>query len=318
MIHCGDGIVYARTILRLPDDNKWSKEELAKIKATPWSLHVPSDPEVVFKEKKEIRPEEMKDKVIVARQPYLKAADFARYGLTKGCPKCDHEIEYGPGRTSRPHSNACKSRIIGELAKTAEGQARIAAASERLDRTVRELGEKMRTDVSQGENGEMVPHQTPPEFETPVSPDVEFIPLDSRQHGDDEHVSREVPPPADEAGGAETHGGHEQVAGEGAVWHPGRSEEIAADPGMDIDVVTSPEVELAELFNVMTRDAQEEIKQCERDIIGVVRALGGNASRYRRERRAAVRAVVSEIYSPPRVTAASKLLPELKVIPGCP
>ena len=34
------------------------------------------------------------------------------------------------------------------------------------------------------------------------------------------------------------------------------------------------------------------------------------------ERAKAVRAVVSEIYSPPRVTAASKLLPELKLIPG--
>ena len=54
----------------------------------------------------------------------------------------------------------------------------------------------------------------------------------------------------------------------------------------------------------------------EQDIIGVVRALGGCANRYRRERRKAMKAVVSEIYSPPRVTAAAKLLPELKVIPG--
>ena len=36
----------------------------------------------------------------------------------------------------------------------------------------------------------------------------------------------------------------------------------------------------------------------------------------KRERKAAIRAVVSEIYSPPRVTAAAKLLPELKIIPG--
>ena len=54
MIHGGDGIVYARTILRLPEPNKWDKDELAKIKATPWSLHTPKDTEVVFKDKKEI------------------------------------------------------------------------------------------------------------------------------------------------------------------------------------------------------------------------------------------------------------------------
>ena len=48
----------------------------------------------------------------------------------------------------------------------------------------------------------------------------------------------------------------------------------------------------------------------------MVRALGGCANQYRRERKTAVRAIVSEIYSPPRVTAACKLLPELKIIPG--
>ena len=85
---------------------------------------------------------------------------------------------------------------------------------------------------------------------------------------------------------------------------------------MDIDVVETPEVELAELLSVMTRDYVDELKQNEKDIIGVVKALGGCPNRYRRERRAALRAVVSEIYSPPRVTAAAKLLPELKIIPG--
>ena len=95
---------------------------------------------------------------------------------------------------------------------------------------------------------------------------------------------------------------------EGAVWRPSSA---MADPGMDIDVVDSPEIELAELLNVVTRDVREEIKEHERDIIGVVRALGGSASKYRRERRAALRAVVAEIYSLPRVTAAAKLLPAM-------
>ena len=35
-----------------------------------------------------------------------------------------------------------------------------------------------------------------------------------------------------------------------------------------------------------------------------------------RERTKVIKAAVSEIYSPPRVTAATKLLPELKIIPG--
>ena len=40
---------------------------------------------------------------------------------------------------------------MGEIAKTPLGRARIANASERLDRTVAEMGEKHRVDVPQGE-----------------------------------------------------------------------------------------------------------------------------------------------------------------------
>ena len=100
-------------------------------------------------------------KLVIARQPYLKATAFIKYGLTKGCPKCDHEISYGPGRTSRPHSMTCKKRILAEISKTPEGQARIAQASERLDRTVADMGEMHRTDQPQGEKEEMVLNQTP-------------------------------------------------------------------------------------------------------------------------------------------------------------
>ena len=66
----------------------------------------------------------------------------------------------------------------------------------------------------------------------------------------------------------------------------------------------------------MTRDAVSELKEHDQAIMSVIGALGGNAGKYKRERKAAIRAVVSEIYSPPRVTAAAKLLPKLKMIPG--
>ena len=37
------------------------------------------------------------------------------------------------------------------------------------------------------------------------------------------------------------------------------------DPGMDIDVVETQEVELADLLNVVTRDVVDELKQNEKD-----------------------------------------------------
>ena len=90
MIHVGDGIQYARTVMRLPGPNKWEKDRLAEIKATPWSLHVPKDPEVIFMDKKDAEPMTAADKLVISRQLYFKASDFVKYGLTRGCPKCDH------------------------------------------------------------------------------------------------------------------------------------------------------------------------------------------------------------------------------------
>ena len=48
----------------------------------------------------------------------------------------------------------------------------------------------------------------------------------------------------------------------------------------------------------------------------MVRALGGSAHQYRRDRQNAAKAAISEIYSPPGVAAAAKLVPELRIIPG--
>ena len=51
-------------------------------------------------------------------------------------------------------------------------------------------------------------------------------------------------------------------------------------------------------------------------ILALVRQLGGSGTRYCKERSKAMKRIISEIYSPPRVTAAAKLLPVLKCIPG--
>ena len=124
-------------------------------------LHTPKDTEIVFKDKNEVEKLDTQNKIIIAWQPYLKSSDFVKYGLTRGCPKCDHEINYGPWRTSKPHSQTCRKRTLAEIAKTPEGKARIVQASDRPDRTVTEPGGMHRTDAPQGEEEGMVLHQTP-------------------------------------------------------------------------------------------------------------------------------------------------------------
>ena len=210
---------------------------------------------------------------------------------------------------------------MGELAKTPAGLARIAAASERLDRTVGELGRQHRGDLAQGEMGELYvpnPHnETPPIQEIPVAVDepVEFIPMEPRPA---ETKATTVFAPEPEP--PESHGGDVQA-------------QYPYSGGMDVDVVNtryprmfgpitmnddvSPgrrpptlltreddpkltddaEDDLRELLAVVTRDVRQEIQRHDEDIIGTIRALGGCEKSYRRERRKAIRAVVAEIYS---------------------
>ena len=90
MIYSDDSIKLARTVVRVPTLEKWDRESLSAVKATPHSLHVPKDMEIVFKEKVDIgvAPEQAQS---IARQLYLYPSDFIGpngFGLSRGCPKC--------------------------------------------------------------------------------------------------------------------------------------------------------------------------------------------------------------------------------------
>ena len=58
------------------------------------------------------------------------------------------------------------------------------------------------------------------------------------------------------------------------------------------------------------------VEQCEREILLAIRGLGGSRGTYKHERKVALNRIVSEVYSPPRIASAAKLLPSLKIIPG--
>ena len=148
-----------------------------------------------------------------------------------------------------------------------------------------------------------------PTFES-VPPEFLPIPIDETPSSDE---SIEVPPPADEPGLGETH----DVEGLANEHYELAQPEPRMDGGMDIDMIDEkPETDLKELLAVMHRDEKDEIFEANAEILAIVKSLGGNQAGYRRERRKAIKAVVSEIDSPPRVTAATKLLPELRVMPG--
>ena len=186
MLFADDGVKLARTITRVPESEKFDKDMLAGVNATPYDLHQPRKPEVVFKEKIDAGTDEFVDKKLIARQVYLRASDFTEHGMTRGCVKCDHFIKYSSWGTA-PHSKVCRDRITAKLMETEAGRIRIGAAVERLDKTVEHLGQQFREDQPQGEKADV--RQDLPEMIVP-----QFVPIESRV----------VLPPADEPGKGET------------------------------------------------------------------------------------------------------------------
>ena len=76
------------------------------------------------------------------------------------------------------------------------------------------------------------------------------------------------------------------------------------------------ELSMRDLMKLMNRVEADEARKLNQEILSLVRNLGGDSAKYRRERSRAFGAVVSKIYSPPRVSAVAKLCPSYGILPG--
>ena len=81
----------ARSITRLTDCRKWNMERVSGVNITPHSLFKPKGPTARFGERIEGDQAQGEHKQAVARQIYLKRADFEAYGQTDGCARCTND-----------------------------------------------------------------------------------------------------------------------------------------------------------------------------------------------------------------------------------
>ena len=75
MLYSNDEVKLARTVVRVPELEKWDKERLSSVRMTPWDMHKPRTPEVIFKDKVEPVVEDFRAKPHMARQVYIRASD---------------------------------------------------------------------------------------------------------------------------------------------------------------------------------------------------------------------------------------------------
>ena len=121
------GIVKGNTITRRPPEDQFKYEDWSELRGVPWRLQA--------REPGEVRV----DLPVVAgpmtRPPVEEViprtkSDIDKFGYTPLCPGCEAQL-MGTGR--RAHNPECRFRIESELMKTEEGKQRIEAAKARID-----------------------------------------------------------------------------------------------------------------------------------------------------------------------------------------
>ena len=133
-----------------------------------------------------------KGDIRVCRRLYIKKADVEAFGYTEGCVKCDHDLLYGYGRTTKGHSDQCRRRIMEELAKTPAGMERVQAAAGRAKVFLENMADQDNEVPAQGEMRGLrrAPDDDLPAFE-PLQPSefIDNVPIGQEP----QHDNRGVP-----------------------------------------------------------------------------------------------------------------------------
>ena len=69
---------------------------------------------------------------------------------------------------------------------------------------------------------------------------------------------------------------------------------------------TDDDIPLDKLVGLLDKATHDEARELDAEIMQIIGSLGGNSGKYGRERGRAMNAILSEIYSPPRVSAIAK------------
>ena len=98
---------------------------------------------------------------------------------------------------------------------------------------------------------------------------------------------------------------------------PGYADMEATDAeDCDMGMVIEESGIVKDLLRVHGKVDLEELQAEEREILKIIREMGGSSRRYMREQRKQTRWLLTEVYSPPRVTACAKLMPSFRIAPG--
>ncbi len=292
-----DGIKMARSIARRPMPERWSADALVQVQATPWSMH---ESQVRVRFQDPVAPAEgppRQEPTPAIRRMRINKTDLETHGYTDGCPQCTHTRRYGGAKPGGTHTAACRARLVEAIGQSAAGQARLGDYEERLTRSMAEHIERQDVTAAAAPSAP-APAPAPPAARRGV---LDGAPASA----DADNGPRRAPGPEDIRDGPTGCDGpaapHPTDAGIGPPGDVDMEETGTEAPGGDQHMGFIGSLEPAR------DDFVSEL---------LLSQLGSMGRRYRRESRQSFKKVVSEIYSPPRVT---KLLGESRskhLVPG--
>ncbi len=342
----GAGIVRARSLHRRPEQERWSAEDLANVRATPWSEREIHEATATFKEPAE---ETGADTELARpagpRKLRINKSDLDTHGYTDGCSQCEYVKRHGRARPGAYHSERCRRRITEAIQQTAAGRARIETHEERLTRATAAAGERImqreaeaagRSGLEKREELTGAPagaraEQRPAINESPRPLSGEGM-AHQRLQGSQGH----------DGSGSDARGGAVQPEAErrvpraaagarGSTGHSDDGDNTTEAPGMptpmdspmeedDLSSSTSPPSppEDVDASGDQNMGFVGSLEPSYDDFISelMLQQIGSSGRSYARERRQAVGKIVSEIYSPPRITKEIRQGKWRHLIPG--
>ena len=348
IVYIDGELKHVRSVARMPLSRRWRADKLQEMSLSVQDQHLKRGAKAVPFTDRGVPVADEQGFRRAPRRLELRQADFdpaqGGYGWTEHCPKCSRARLYGwKESTNLQHNETCRQRIEGELAMTEKGKARIALSKTRLERRhAAAVAEDQQADHGKEEKTAEAADVPPEKFEDLAMPsaDADAAPLLQPSSPAPAHrgaippqsarVDRRSPEAVDDPFVASDDEEWDLPQGHDAPMTP--MDEDPADMYEQISPAPEP-MNLGHLqaLTVLSQDEDvqpvtqlistrddlvEEALEDNVRILEVLAHLGANPRSYRRERSRAVKALVSEIYSAPRVTAAAKLLPGLGVLPG--
>ncbi len=159
LVATANGVYKVSSVIRGPEDRRWSSELLEKIRGTPREP-VPGSgstrPTAFAKRREdadekppEFRPRRTWDDEPEVRVSYIYKKDVEKFGQTEGCPGCRALMTPG-SRFRAKHTPECRARFEEELMRTEEGLKRVERAGERMTHALVAKSEEVMAKTDKG------------------------------------------------------------------------------------------------------------------------------------------------------------------------